>query len=168
MIAENTRIMPMTVPSRPSRGAMPAIVPRVFRNRSSSWTTWRPVSSTASLMTSRGRCRFSNAAARTRPRADWARNFWMCRRSSSCRAAHSSTISPTPSGTTTLRRKDQKRSRMIARASVEHSRIGAISQPPARMISSMRTNSFGRRMRESYRKHPAEPISGPAARHGAT
>src|SRR5216110_1232884 len=37
------RMMPVTVPSRPSSGDTPAIVPSVLRKRSSSWTTARPV-----------------------------------------------------------------------------------------------------------------------------
>ena len=36
MMTENTLIIPMTVPSKPSKGEIPAIVPRVFKNLSSS------------------------------------------------------------------------------------------------------------------------------------
>ena len=55
VIALNVRIMPVTVPSRPSNGEIAAIVPSVFRKRSRSCTTWRPASSIASIMTARSR-----------------------------------------------------------------------------------------------------------------
>ena len=47
-------IMPITVPNKPSSGAIAAIVPSVVRKRSRSWVTTRPTSSIASRITGRG------------------------------------------------------------------------------------------------------------------
>ncbi len=53
--ALKARMMPVTVPSSPNNGEMLAMVPTEFTNRSSSCTTWRPTSSTRSIMISRPR-----------------------------------------------------------------------------------------------------------------
>src|SRR5258706_10982161 len=131
-------IMPTMVPNRPSSVEMVAMVPRVFRKRSSSRATARPASSTASLITSRELRSFTSAAAKMRPMSGP-----RCRRfTRSCvtpLAWYSRMVAGSTSrGATSEVRRDQKRSPMIASVMTEVMMMSQIGQPAASMIDSTR------------------------------
>src|SRR5262245_17126919 len=63
-------IIPMTVPSRPSRGAIEPIDPSHDRYRDKSCATWPPVLATAAPAMARGAPELRSAHARTRPNGE--------------------------------------------------------------------------------------------------
>ena len=136
-MAANTLIIPITVPSNPSKGVVAAIVPRAFRYRSRPCTTCRPDSSTASRTRSGSLSAQASPAARTLPKAEPRRNA--ATRSASKRPCirARSTSAAKPEGVTTARRSAKERSRIMATDSTEHTRMGNISHPPVRINSNI-------------------------------
>src|SRR5688572_27329690 len=135
--ALNAWMMPVTVPSRPNKGEMLAMVPTEFTKRSSSWTTCRPTSSTRSIMMSRPRCRLANAVASTRPSGEFFSSASMTLALTWCRSASSDTFLMRSWGKTRLRCSVQRRSSTIPTSAMEHRMIGHMNGPPARTISHM-------------------------------
>ena len=113
------------------------MVPSVPRKRSSSCTTWRPVSSIASFMISRPICRLARPAASTRPSGELWPSASMWRSLRPCDSTSFQMRSVSSCGMTRLRWSVQRRSSTIATATTEHTTIGHMTGPPARMISHM-------------------------------
>jgi len=74
VITAKTLIIPITVPKRPSKGAMAAMVPSVLRFFSSDNVTWRPTSSILSLVISRGASLLIRPEARIWPNGEFSCN----------------------------------------------------------------------------------------------
>src|SRR5690606_16591297 len=138
MMAVQPSIMPTTLPSRPSIGVMAAMVPSVFRKRSSSCTTCVATSSMLSFMMSRPLRALTRPVARIRPSGDDAASVCNLPCSSLPLASQSRTCSINPAGARRAARKVQKRSATMAAARIEHSTMGNINQPPDLRISSTR------------------------------
>src|SRR2546421_1480691 len=161
------RMMPVTVPSRPSSGDTPAIVPSVLRKRSSSCTTWRPVSSRRSIRNSRGRWRLASPVARSLPRGEFCSSASISLSLIWFASISRHTRSGSACGSTRLSCRVHRRSSTMAAPVIEHRMIGHISGPPARTISHILGDPWQLRAAKaaSYRRGAAaQGSTGAAAR----
>src|SRR5438094_608894 len=162
------RMMPVTVPSRPSSGDTPAIVPSVLRKRSSSWTTWRPVSSRRSISISRDRWRLASPVARSLPRGEFCSSVAITLSLTWFASISCHTRSGSSCGSTRLSCRVHRRSRTMAAAVIEHRMIGHISGPPARTISHILRDPWDLRLRRRHHTGGARPLkAAPPLRHAA-
>src|SRR5579864_5356500 len=161
-IALKERMIPVTVPSRPSNGDTPAMVPSVLMKRSSSCTTWRPVSSSRSMRISRGRLRFMSPVASNRPRGEFCSSPLITLSVTWLASINCHTRCGSSRGSTRLSCSVHRRSRMMAAATIEQRMIGHISGPPARTISHILNDPKDRYGRlchgPSYRNRRTSPL----------
>ena len=136
--------MPVTVPSSPSSGDTPAIVPSVLMKRSSSWHHVPP----GVLEALHEHLARAVAIGETGGEQPPERGILLERRDDL--VVHLIGLDQLPHALRQLLRQHRlscsvhSRSRMIAAAVIEHRMIGHISGPPARTISHIRSDPNGR------------------------
>src|SRR5579871_1023976 len=155
VIALKAWMMPATVPRSPMRGATAAMVPSVFRKRSRSCTMCRPVSSSRSTMSALGLLRFMRLTASSLPSGELRSSATSILSVSWSASTQLNTFCVRSRGTTRLICSVQSRSRMIATERTEHTMIGHMNQPPARMISHIELRFPCREATGMILEHPA-------------
>ncbi len=137
VIAVNTLIIPITVPSSPINGVMDAMVPKVFKYLPSLCTTCLPDSSNASRIASGPYSRLSSPAAKTVPSGEWSRTTSIFSGVILLDLASSNICCFRLAGATCFVLSVKMRSKMMVRATNEQRRIIHMSGPPARNNSNI-------------------------------